>query len=361
METVLKKRRKCRHCDITGRENFTIKSGRVLENICTYCYYNTGMVSVTDEQLNIIEKMLYDRYPTREIGSVVNLPSHAVTWRAKEFGFQIGPKKCRHCGTTENLKVDSLGKVYEACEECYYIVVEKRKKNTKPMSQWNFSAEGKKCKHCGTTNDLLTGKFGMVFNICRKCKSKLTSIQSLEMYAKKTPEEEALRINRIRVTKMERYGNPKYNNISKNRETCRRKYGVDNPAQIPEVYSKCHEYMRKDYRFPSGKIVKVQGYEPFVLDWLLRNNYKEEDIVVGAKNVPLFWYKNGDGSKHRYFPDIFIPKDNLIIEVKCGYTYEEFYEANHLKKQACLDEGYNFWFAIAESETEIEFKKFEGE
>jgi len=84
---VLKPRRKCKKCGITGRENFTIESGRVLKSICSYCYYNTGMVTVTDEQLDIIEKMLYDRCSTREIGNKIGLLPHAVTWRAKEFGF----------------------------------------------------------------------------------------------------------------------------------------------------------------------------------------------------------------------------------------------------------------------------------
>jgi len=65
-----------------------------------------------------------------------------------------------------------------------------------------------------------------------------------------------------------------------------------------------------------------------------------------------------DKKRHRYFPDIFIPKDELIIEVKSDYTYEVDCKTNHLKKQACLDKGYNFWFAIAESKTEIKFKRF---
>jgi len=30
-----------------------------------------------------------------------------------------------------------------------------------------------------------------------------------------------------------------------------------------------------------------------------------------------------DDKEHSYYPDIFIPSDNLIIEVKSDYTYEK--------------------------------------
>lgn len=73
----------------------------------------------------------------------------------------------------------------------------------------------------------------------------------------KTEEEKQLWLNKVRKTKMERYGNLNYNNMSKNRqtklerygdakynnfekskETCLKKYGVEHPNQCKEIKDK---------------------------------------------------------------------------------------------------------------------------
>ena len=104
----------------------------------------------------------------------------------------------------------------------------------------------------------------------------------------------------------------------------------------------------KDYLMPSGKVVKLQGYEPQVLTELL-NNYSEDDIVIGIKNINkeigqikyVF-----DGFEHSYYPDFYIKSENKIIEVKIIYTYNQHKEKNELKRKACLDAGFNFEFKI---------------
>jgi hypothetical protein len=47
-----------------------------------------------------------------------------------------------------------------------------------------------------------------------------------------------------------------------------------------------------------------------------------------------------------YFPDIYIPKQNLIIEVKSTYTYSKEYDKNIAKANATKNTGYNFEFWI---------------
>lgn len=46
----------------------------------------------------------------------------------------------------------------------------------------------------------------------------------------------------------------------------------------------------KKYRFPSGEIRNVQGYEPFALDLLVKD-FKEEDIKTNRLDVPSFAYQ----------------------------------------------------------------------
>ena len=52
--------------------------------------------------------------------------------------------------------------------------------------------------------------------------------------------------------------------------------------------------------------------------------------------------KKKNNKKSRYFCDIYIPKTNTIYEVKSTWTYERNIEVNLLKKQACIDAGFNF-------------------
>jgi len=107
--------------------------------------------------------------------------------------------------------------------------------------------------------------------------------------------------------------NPMKNEISKakSRATCIEKYGVDNPSKSSLVMDKIIKsgYGAKDYIFPSGKIVRIRGYEWKALDELLKI-YDESELEVSAKIIPKIKYQWDDKSEHYYFPDIFIEKDN---------------------------------------------------
>ena len=102
----------------------------------------------------------------------------------------------------------------------------------------------------------------------------------------------------------------------------------------------------KDYKFPSGKIVKIQGYEYKALDELLVT-YHEDSIYVN--DIPIIEYIGSDNRKHFYHPDIYIPEENLIIEVKSKWTYSgktEWLATNILKEKACISAGFNFRWMI---------------
>ena len=125
------------------------------------------------------------------------------------------------------------------------------------------------------------------------------------------------------------------------------KYGVENPMQVPEFNDKSMKaaYKYKNYLFPCGTECLVQGYEPFALNILVEQGYTSKDIITDKINVPEIWYLNKE-SNHRYFPDIYIPKENRIIEVKSTWTYEKEKDKNLLKDQACRNAGYIFEFWI---------------
>jgi len=104
-------------------------------------------------------------------------------------------------------------------------------------------------------------------------------------------------------------------------------------------------YSKKEYKFPSGKVFQIQGYENFALDELIINEKVDEsDIIIGSQYVPEIWYFDNSGKKHRYYVDIYIPSQNKCIEVKSLYTYKKNEEINLLKEEATKKLGYNYEF-----------------
>lgn len=97
----------------------------------------------------------------------------------------------------------------------------------------------------------------------------------------------------------------------------------------------------KDFIFPSGEIIKVQGYEPFALnDIIFIEKINEIDIITGVKNVPIIWYNDLQGIKHRHFVDIYIKSQNRCIEVKSSWTIKK--ENVFFKQKAGIELGYKY-------------------
>lgn len=117
------------------------------------------------------------------------------------------------------------------------------------------------------------------------------------------------------------------------------RYGVEYSVQNPEIFEKSQRHRTKTGVLPSGREINYQGYEMIVILELLKT-YSEEEIVLGRKDIPKFWYIQ-DGKKHIYFADIYIPSKNLIIEVKSEWTWKKYLEKNLLKQQSVLDAGFN--------------------
>jgi hypothetical protein len=91
---------------------------------------------------------------------------------------------------------------------------------------------------------------------------------------------------------------------------------------------------------PSGIIRKVQGYEPYALDELVKQ-YTEEQIKTDRKDVPRITY-DIENNKHYYFPDIYIPEEKYIIEVKSTWTYKCKTDNIKQKAEAVKKLGYKY-------------------
>ena len=171
--------------------------------------------------------------------------------------------------------------------------------------------------------------------------------------------------DQIQKTKIEIYGSFSAIGISGNAtrvKTNQIRYGVDNPIQSQIIKDRVKEtcknqsietkaeiknkmslsaikrakrgiYQTKIFIFPSGRVDKVQGYEPQALNLLLSEGCLEDDILT---TCPVIKY---DKVK-RYLPDIFIKSKNLLIEVKSSYTLKADFDRNLRKQKAAIESGF---------------------
>lgn len=152
---------------------------------------------------------------------------------------------------------------------------------------------------------------------------------------------------KIQKTNLERYGfefpSQRPDVRAKCVQTSLERYGVEHPMQDAKIAERASKaaYNLKDFTYPCGTTIKVQGYEPFALKYLVEQGYACQDITTKRTDVPEIWYVKGERPA-RYFCDIFIAKDNRIIEVKSTWTYEKDKDDLVLKERACVDAGYAF-------------------
>ena len=198
-------------------------------------------------------------------------------------------------------------------------------------------------------------KYGNKCSILNKSIKEKIKQKNLEKYGNIYPKNINRNNEEIKMKNIKKYG------VSctlqtkeakeKTKETNIKRYGVEFPQQSIIIQDKIQKNCKKfkEYKMPSGIIRKVQGYEPFALNELTKI-YNEEEIKSDRKDVPRIEYTYGNRKKY-YFPDIYIPSKQLIIEVKSYYTYNITPEIRELKKNACLNNGFNYEFWIYNSKT----------
>ena len=124
---------------------------------------------------------------------------------------------------------------------------------------------------------------------------------------------------------LKKYGNVKYVCTEHFKNTMMEKYGVEHALQNEDLFRKmiASSFRKKEYVYKDGRTTSILGYEDLALKELeISGKYKI--IEAGdSKNIPTFWYDCDDGKKHMYYPDIFLPEINTIIEVKSDYYFEK--------------------------------------
>ncbi|AQQ73775.1 zinc-ribbon-containing protein [Kurlavirus BKC-1] len=154
------------------------------------------------------------------------------------------------------------------------------------------------------------------------------------------------RTKEYKTIMMEKFGQEYYVHCEKFKKAMMEKYGVENAMHHHESFAKMQSscYRVKEFVSKTGKRFLYQGYEAFCLsDLLEREGYTDTDIAT--RNIPVIPYSLG-GKRKFYYPDIYIEKENRLIEVKSHYTMERELEKNFKKMKASKKAGFNFEFRI---------------
>jgi hypothetical protein len=172
----------------------------------------------------------------------------------------------------------------------------------------------------------------------------------LENHGVENPMQSEKISNKAKQTRLERYGvehvlqNPKISakQVETMKNTLMEKYGVEAISHVPEFAEKMNNpYYNKTYVWKTGEEITLQGYEDIVLLELEEKGYTFNDVLTNKKDMPELIYEF-EGKSHRYYPDFFIPSENLIIEVKSDWTLKKFFDKNQAKFNAVKAAGFDF-------------------
>ena len=282
-------------------------------------------------------------------------------------GYANKPKNCKEC---DKLLID-VKKTF-CSSVCSNVNVDQVRKM---KSTWNNKSENEINKIQSKRKSTNINKYGV--DIASKLpevieKNKQSHINNWGDYAMRTNEI----VTKRNETCIERYGGVGMGSdelLSKMKNTNIEKYGAEYYSTTNDWYDKCVNSALKKYgkewvskvdsinvkqqsggysyhyfEFPSGKVVRVQGYEPKVLTKLVID-YEESDIIVGVQNIIDeigFFHYEYEGETHRYYPDIYIKSENRVIEVKSTYTFNKEKEKNLLKRDSVINRNINFKFII---------------
>ena len=190
-------------------------------------------------------------------------------------------------------------------------------------------------------------RYGVEFSLQRPEIMEKIKKTNLEKYGVGCPLQNQEIKDKIKEANLEKYGvehvTQTDNMKEKTKQTNLERYGVEFVTQNEDIMDKMTKngYKSKEYKFPSGNIIQIQGYEHYALDELINiEKTIESDIITGCKNVPTVWYIDVSSKKRRHFVDIFIPSQNRCIEVKSTWTAKKNEETIFLKQKAAKELGY---------------------
>lgn len=154
-------------------------------------------------------------------------------------------------------------------------------------------------------------------------------------------------ISKIRENNLEKYGTDWYTKTDEYRDktikTNNEKYGTDSPMQNIMIFNK---QQKSGFKMCEYNNVTYRG--SYELDFI---KYCEENSII-VENGPTIKFKFNNKNKV-YFSDFYVPKYNLIVEIKSSYYYNRYLDLNLVKMDESMKQGYKFIFLIDKDYTKI--------
>ena len=296
-------------------------------------------------------------YPEIKIGDIINIPPNELYVKSTT---KI-ECQCEICGFRKILeyryyiKNTKTHKIYTCSPKCSNIKKEMTNLIKYGVKYHSMNTDVFKEKVKKTSNE----RYGKDYYTQTKDWSKSFKETNLIKYGETTPLKSKTIIEKIKNTKKTKYGYSGFNNVEKRKITNMLKYGFDNPSKSELIKEKTKQTNNDKYGvdWPNQNIevfnenqtkrFKTKNHK----NLFYKSSYELDFIILCEQNNILI--ENGPTIKYSmfgknkiYFPDFYIPKLNLIVEIKSSYTYNLEKEINLIKKTYSELNNYKFIFII---------------
>lgn len=153
---------------------------------------------------------------------------------------------------------------------------------------------------------------------------------------------------KIKKTCIDKYvDNPSKCQSVKNKilNTFNNKYGIDHPMKNEKFLI---DFMKRSLKIKNFNNSDIYYQGTYELDFL--EKYSSAESIENGKVIKYIFGNN----THSYLSDFYLPKYNLIIEIKSKYTYNLHLDKNLSKKEYSILSGHNHIFIIDKDYTEFE-------
>lgn len=153
---------------------------------------------------------------------------------------------------------------------------------------------------------------------------------------------------------LDQYGSEYFVNSDEMKRVMTEKYGAPSAMQCPEIFRKhqSHSYKRRPYICPDGKTFMILGYEDTCLTQLFEQEGHKILYAGEDPEIPVVKYSDKDGKQHCYYPDIYLPDENRLIEVKSTYLFFRDRDRNIAKAREASNH-FKFEFMIYNTKKQL--------
>lgn len=335
-------------CDICGFEKLLQYSlyNKNIKNHKIYCCSNK--CAHIKNKLTNLEKYGNSTYNNKEKRDATNLKRYGTTniLECDEFKNKIKKTKFERYGdenynNKEKREATNLEKYGTSNIFTLDEIIEKTKATNLEKYGCEDSRSSKEVinKRIKTTLQ----KYGVDYYTKTKEYSEKVKKTSIEKYGVDSPNKSELIKDKKVKSMISKYGyisnSCTEESKRKLRETNLQKYGVEYPMQVLEFFEKQQKNSKKIIYY-NEDLYYQSSYEKHFLDYA--NKLGIIDMISRGSHINYEF----EGKKRSHFPDFYIDKYNLIVEIKSNYYYNKYLDKNISKMNRCVELGYNYLFII---------------